>query len=90
VANKSGLDGPATGSELTGSRVGAAFTFNEDEAFKPAFFRFTDVGTKAVASFFRSRNCGATESVASAEIGKVGFGGWEEWADRESRWAWKV
>lgn len=44
---------------------GAALTFEEAGA-PEAFFLFNDVGTKDVASFFRSRNSGSAEIVALA------------------------
>jgi hypothetical protein len=44
-------------------REGAALTL--DEVIPAAgFFRLRDVGTNAVASFLKSRNCGAAETVA--------------------------
>jgi hypothetical protein len=103
VLSKSGLDGPDTGSDSAEPlSEGAAFTFDEDDdaVFIPGFFRLTDVGTNAVASFFKSRSSGSTERVAAATLaseglrpGKVTAAGLEiceDWADRLSRWAWKV
>jgi len=44
---------------------GAALIF-EEAGTPEVFFLFSDVGTKAVASFFRSRNSGSAEIVALA------------------------
>lgn len=82
-------------------REGAALTL--DDAIPAAgFFRLRDVGTNAVASFFKSRNCGAAETVAvnvllsvipKEEVPGVGGGFWgsDGWGVRRlTRCAWYV
>jgi hypothetical protein len=39
----------------------------------PAFFLFNEAGTKAVASFLKSRSCGAASIVADALVGPLGL-----------------
>jgi len=64
--------------ESTGSmpvlREGAALIFDDDDGALvfPVFFLLTDVGTKAVASLFKSRNCGSAESVAADIVASDG------------------
>ena len=56
-----------------GPTDGAALTFTEDPAV--GFFRLSAAGTKAVASFLKSRNSGSAEITADADVGPVGARG---------------
>ena len=46
---------------------GAALTLDDDIP-AAGFFRLRDVGTNAVDSFFRSRNCGSAEIIPAAAV----------------------
>ena len=87
-----------SGSEDSDSppREGAALTLDDDIP-TAGFFRLRDVGTNAVASFFRSRSCGSAETVAAVVLraeGKEtdeGLGGSDGWGVRRlTRCAWYV
>lgn len=54
-------------------REGAALTLDVDVPVA-GFFRLRDVGTNAVASFFRSRNCGSAEIVAATVLAAIPVG----------------
>ena len=72
-------------------REGAALTL-DDGIPAAGFFRLRDVGTNAVASFFKSRNCGSAEIVAVAVLAAIpageapeideGLGGSDGWGVR--------
>lgn len=90
------------GSEESSSppREGAALTLDDDIP-TTGFFRLRDVGTNAVASFFRSRNCGSAETVAAVVLPEnpaekasetdEGLSGSDGWGIRRlTRCAWYV
>lgn len=81
-------------------REGAALTLDDDIP-AAGLFRLRDVGTNAVASFLKSRNCGAAETVAAVVLlpaipkreapGGEGFSGSDGWGIRRlTRCAWYV